>query len=151
MKRQAFTLIELLITVSIVGILLITIVPAMHRFITHNEAVTETNNIVAALQFARSEAIKRGVNVKLCKKGNWRDGQVVETSQGKILRDFSALPVGDKLILDSSFGQNNCVEFSSIGYTSNGQRGTFYYYPHNEDSEMRKIIINATGRVRVAI
>jgi type IV fimbrial biogenesis protein FimT len=148
MKRQAFTLIELLIAISIAGILLIIGIPAMHGFVMRNEAAAEANNIVSALQFARSEAIKRDVNIKFCKKGRWRDGQIVETLQGKILRVFPALPVGDELIWDSSLGKNDCVEFSTIGST-NGQRGTFYYYPHGEKKDAKKVIINAAGRIRV--
>jgi len=147
MKRQAFTLIELLITISIAGILLIVGVPAMHDFVMSNRATAEVNNIVSALQFARSEAIKNDVTVKFCKKGNWRDGQIVETIHGKILRVFPALPKGDKLQWDSSLGQNDCVKFSALGLT-NGQRGTFYYYPQGEQKDVKKIIINATGRIR---
>ncbi len=65
-----FTLVELLITLVIAGILLGLAVPQMTAFIQRDRLVTQANELVADLSFARSEAIKRGTNVIVCKSND---------------------------------------------------------------------------------
>ena len=66
MQKLGFTIIELLITIAIAGILLVATIPAMRNFITANRATAQVDHIVAAIQFARSEAIKLGTTVHYC-------------------------------------------------------------------------------------
>ena len=156
-SMRAFTLIELLIAISIMSILLLISVSSVHYLVMSNRATAEINNVVSALQFARSEAIKNGVAVKFCKSvnhktcgGNWRDGQIViDERNNRIFRVFSALPKGDNLIWKSSLGKEDYVEFAAIGST-NGQHGTFSYCPYGGKKYARAIIISQASRIRVA-
>lgn len=61
-----FTLIELLVTVAIAAILAVVAVPGFRSLIQGNRAATQTNTLVSALTFARSEAIRRGTTVSMC-------------------------------------------------------------------------------------
>lgn len=73
--RQAssgFTLIELMVTVAVVGILAVVAVPAMTGLINANRINSASDNLTAALQLARSEAIRRGTSVTVCASN---DGQ----------------------------------------------------------------------------
>ena len=65
-KLSGFTLIELMITVVIIGITLGLGVPMLGTVITNNELTSKNNDLVAALHYTRSESIKRGERVVLC-------------------------------------------------------------------------------------
>ena len=56
---SGFTLIELLTTVTVAGILLAIAVPAFNSFVQNDRDVGQINSLVASLNYARSEAIKR--------------------------------------------------------------------------------------------
>lgn len=66
-----FTLIELMITLFVAIILAGVAVPNMQGFAQNSQISSQTNDLVADLNFARSEAIKRGgSNVLVCKSNN---------------------------------------------------------------------------------
>lgn len=66
MKKWGFTLVELLVVLSILAILLAIVVPDYARFVNLNRLAGATNDLVSAFHLARSEAIKRGVRVSVC-------------------------------------------------------------------------------------
>lgn len=71
MKNDAgFTLIELIVTVAVVAVLLTVGVPELRETINNNRLTANTNAFVAAMNLARSEAIKRNVRVTLCKSAD---------------------------------------------------------------------------------
>lgn len=78
--KQAFgfTLLELLIVIGIVGVLMGMAVPSFRDMMRNNRLTTYTNELVTTLNFARSEAVKRGVQVTILRKGNsvstWENG-----------------------------------------------------------------------------
>ena len=92
---RGFTLIELLVTISVLAIVLSLAIPSFQDMIRRNRLASETNNLVSALAIARSEAIKRGGVVTICKTSNpdatspncavgasWENGLIVFTDGG---------------------------------------------------------------------
>lgn len=65
-KTHGFTLLELMITVAVLVIALTVAVPSFKAVIQSNRVTASTNQLVTALNFARSEAVKRGQVVSLC-------------------------------------------------------------------------------------
>ena len=63
---HGFSLPELLIVVAIVAILLIVGLPSYNSIISANNVTSEINGLLGDLQFARSEAVKRGQCVRVC-------------------------------------------------------------------------------------
>lgn len=66
MKRLAsegFTLIELMVTVAMVAVLLSLAAPSFARMMASNRMATQTNELTAALNLARLEAVRRGQSV----------------------------------------------------------------------------------------
>lgn len=80
MKNCGFTLVELMITIAIGAILLTLAVPGFQNIISQNRLATEANEIVTALNLARSEAVKRGANVVITPSGgDWANGWAITT------------------------------------------------------------------------
>jgi type IV fimbrial biogenesis protein FimT len=72
MKRAqaGFTLLELMVVLAIAGVLMAVAIPAMGDFIRNGRITGAANDVMAALHFTRSEAIKRRLPVTLCTSAN---------------------------------------------------------------------------------
>ena len=62
---RGFTLLELMVAIAVLAILATVGVPSFRELIQNNRVVTQTNELVSALNFARTEAIKRGRSVEV--------------------------------------------------------------------------------------
>ncbi|MFD2425650.1 GspH/FimT family pseudopilin [Ralstonia solanacearum] len=65
-RARGFTLVELVVTIAIVAILVTLAAPSFRSTIQSARTSIEVNSLVNDLQFARSEAIKRGQPVSIC-------------------------------------------------------------------------------------
>ena len=84
---DGFTLIEVLVTMAIAGILMAIAVPAFNNFILNDRDVGQINSLVSSFNYARSEAIKRDVqsgitvcpslNGTTCSGTAWAGGWIV--------------------------------------------------------------------------
>lgn len=105
-ENRGFTLLELMITLLIAGIILSIGVPSFRGVMQNQRMTSATNELVMSLNLAKSEAIKRVAYVSICKSSNgvtcgdagtsWRDGWIVfanATVANLGVRDF-----GDELI-----------------------------------------------------
>ncbi len=119
-----FTLIELIITLTIAGILIAMAAPAMQTFIQNQRLTSQANALVADINIARSEAIKRGSSVTLCSSSSltgcsastqWESGRIVFLdSNGN-----GAVNTGDTIIRASqSLEGSNTLR--SVGSTTTG-------------------------------
>lgn len=65
-RAAGFTIIELMVLLSVVGILAAIAVPNMRTFIQNGRLTSAANDLLRSLQLARTEAIKRQRNVVVC-------------------------------------------------------------------------------------
>ncbi|MFC3658969.1 GspH/FimT family pseudopilin [Luteimonas notoginsengisoli] len=65
-----FTLIELMVTLAVAGILAAIAVPSMTAMLNANRLSGATGELTAALQLARAEAIRRNTRVTVCASAN---------------------------------------------------------------------------------
>lgn len=95
-KSPGFTLTELLVTIAIVVVLLALAAPSFRTLILNQRIKTASFELFAALNYARSEAIKRNVNVTLrpgaAADGAWGTGWRIVDASNNSLRAWSALP-----------------------------------------------------------
>lgn len=177
---RGFTLIELLVTLAIAAVMLGIAAPSFREFFIANSLATQANELVTALNIARSEAIKRGIRVTVCKTGdpaaaspacstaaNWQDGfivfvdntQVTGNSRGvvdgsdEVLRVFSAL-TGSTLSGGANFARGISYLPSGIsrGILSGGGDGVADgTFSLCRSGKGRNIMINSTGRVRTEV
>ena len=61
-----FTLIELMITVSIIALLLSVVAPNFSTLIVSSNSNSAETRLAASLSYGRSEAVTRGVDVTVC-------------------------------------------------------------------------------------
>ena len=67
---RGFTLIELMVTLAVAAILLTIGIPSFQQFIANNRASAGANELLAALQLARSEAVRRNSFASVCPSTN---------------------------------------------------------------------------------
>jgi len=83
-STRGFTLVELMVTVAVLGILLGIATPSLVELIRHNRIATVSNEILGLVQYARSEAVKRAedVDVVLANPGSEWTAEAKETTAG---------------------------------------------------------------------
>ena len=127
-----FTLIELLVTIVVLSILLGLAVPAFRSLMQNDQQWVQTNNLLLALNTARSDAIKSDLvaGAQVCSSSNglgctntpWNLGWIVlgadpgnPQNPPKVLQSVGLLPPGTTL----TEGANNLA----IPFRSNGALG----------------------------
>jgi type IV fimbrial biogenesis protein FimT len=80
-RSLGFTLIELLITISVAAILMAIAAPSFRDLVAGQKIKTASYDVISALVFTRSEAIKRNANVSLVQgTGGWKNGWTIVTA-----------------------------------------------------------------------
>jgi type IV fimbrial biogenesis protein FimT len=86
LHQRGVTLIELMVTVVVMGVILAIGIPSFRSTIASSRLTGTTNDLVGSLALARSEAIRRGTRVSVCMSGNstqcagsggWNQGWIV--------------------------------------------------------------------------
>jgi type IV fimbrial biogenesis protein FimT len=157
-------MIEVLITVVIISILAVIAIPSFQALLSSNRAATQVNEFVTDLNMARSEAIKRGQRITVCKSpdggnctsaGNWDQGWVVfiDVNNDATIADEDDIirvraGIGGATLVGSAEVQD-FVSFVQTGASRllNGrtQSGTITL---NGSGQEFLILINTAGRVR---
>jgi type IV fimbrial biogenesis protein FimT len=169
-----FTLVELMVTVSIAGILMAMAIPSFNDTIQNHRLTTYANEFITAMNLARSEAIKRGQSVTVRVRDNnsakplgattvyWESGWDVFTDADSngifdshndiLIRTFPALKTFFTL-RGNSFP--SFIRFNSSGRSNRG--GSFVLCDNSDASNVpkanssRRIVVSSSGRIRVGL
>lgn len=122
-RQRGFSLVELMITVVVLGIAMAIAIPSFRAMTNRNRLVSATNEVVTALQLARMEAVRRNGRVQLCPTTNgadcggtdWNRLLVRVESDGEVLRDV-AVSNGNLTVLASA----NVVSDDTIAFGADG-------------------------------
>ncbi|MCP3868652.1 MAG: prepilin-type N-terminal cleavage/methylation domain-containing protein [Gammaproteobacteria bacterium] len=162
-RRHAFTLVEMMTTLSVACLLLTLSIPG-YRLLTNSRIVTTVNGLAAHLHLARSEAIKRGIQVILCPSSDgktclnsleWQNGFMIygDSNQNRepdqheeTLRYYQ--PDSTRIKITTSIGRKKLV-YKPSGM-SPGSTATITVCDKTRQSPPRAIIVSNTGRPRLA-
>lgn len=120
--EKGFTLIELVVAIAIVAVLLAVGVPSLRDMVVSQRVRSAANSLYSDLTFARSEAIKRNVQVSIVRaEGGWINGWTVEASgtpiraQGR-LSDISYSGAADSTIVYKPDGRSTLTGSVSLNF-----------------------------------
>lgn len=140
--HRGFTLIELMVTIAVAAILMALAAPSMTTLIGSNRIQAEAASLVGDMQFARAEAIKRGIDVTICPSSDgaaclattsWHSGWMVfsdlaqpgvfDGSVDTLLKRRTPLLTGDTVVVGTGLSGNAVptslyVTFDREGFAS---------------------------------
>jgi len=149
-RNRGFTLIEMMIAITVAGILLMIAVPSFRNASLSSQLRSAANDFIASTNFARSEAIKRGAAVTMCVStdgsscaaGGWEQGWIV-LSGTTVLQHESAAPSGFKM---SAIGSIATLSFQPIGVGVAPATLTVCRATPSVGSQERVVTLDSTGR-----
>jgi type IV fimbrial biogenesis protein FimT len=162
-KQFGFTMIELLIVITIGAILMAIAIPSYRYVTTANRVAGEINGLLGDVQFARYEAIKEGLNVTICPTQTatdltcfagttWTGGWIVLSNANAInasvvlRRQLPFTSFNSNDTLSSSAGVQSLI-FNREGFVT-GLAGTATFSLHDSTSNSgytRCLMVSAAG------
>lgn len=127
--QAGFTLIELMVTIAVLAIVLAIAVPSFQGITNRNRLSAITNELVAAIQLTRAEAIRRNTRVTMCPTtdgstcsgANWMRVVVREAAAGgDVIREFQFAGQGISVRGSSNVATGNQLSFNSRGFARAG-------------------------------
>ncbi|HWX26265.1 MAG TPA: GspH/FimT family pseudopilin [Steroidobacteraceae bacterium] len=165
-RLSGFTLVEVLIAMTVVAILLTIGIPSFRYVTNSNRIAAEINGLLGDMQFARAEAIKEGLPVTVCVSADgancsgvnvntWQNGwivfsdvngnAVVNAAAGDVvLRVQRTFASSDTFVATNTVG---AVTFNREGYANGIANGTLIklHDINNTTNWIRCLSINLSG------
>jgi type IV fimbrial biogenesis protein FimT len=144
-SSRGFTLIELMVVLAIIAIAAAVAVPSYNSSVEAGRKTSAVNNLVGALQFARSEAItRRSDNVKVCASAGGSSCSGTNWSAGGVVVDGSILLRN----IPPSLGVE--INGGAISFNSEGKATVGVIAVRDKNKLSNKVIsINMVGAVAV--
>jgi len=175
LSPQGFTFIELFTTMVIAGILVTIAIPSFNSTITSTRISCYANDLVSALNYARSEAVRRGIQVTIIHNGDkthWESGWTVfvdfkedeiynptdslcsisangAPTEDCILRVYPSLAKGYTLTTGNS-SYNKYAAYKSTGLSRTVIGDTFRLCNGKDIATSRTIVIDGVGRAHIS-
>lgn len=166
-RDSGFTLIELMIAISLVAILLATAVPALDDFTNDARQTGAINDFVSAIHLARNTAITTNSRVTMCASATGANCEVTSWDSGWIvfgdLNSNGSLDVGETIVTASATVEGLSIrsgEFpAALMYRPNGRAmtnaltgnsGEFAVCDFRGAEHAKVILVELSGRPRMS-
>jgi len=154
-RNAGFTLYELMVTVGVAALIASFAVPGYRGLMADSRSVAHTNDIVTALNLARSEATRRRFPINVCASADgascsgsndWSTGWIVRTQAGEVLQTWPARSGGTG-VLNANV---STIQFQATGGLAAGSNPQIaLQMPVCKDPGRRNITISPAGRIAV--
>jgi type IV fimbrial biogenesis protein FimT len=173
--NRGFTLIELMVAVSILAVLVMLAIPDLQAFIASTRLTSATNDVLTTFSQARSNAIQSGTRFTVCRSANstscassggWEQGWIMfrdptrssatpTVDTGELVgMSTPALPNG--IVMKDKLGEGY-VSFSADGlpkqmlggFLANTYRICSTSPALSNDKRARDLVLSSTGRIEV--
>jgi len=168
--NRGFTLIELIVTLAVAAILVTMGVPSFISTIASSRVTAASNEVVTALNLAKSTAIRSGQNAILCKRnsagtdcndaGSWSDGWLLFSDldadgvvgADEIVRVHEAPEASLNLALAAGATTYNKIEFRPNGTPNIGSGGVRFCLQNSYNTQRsRAVLVTQVGRIRTEV
>jgi len=147
-----FTLLELMVTVAIIGIITTIAIPSFSAFLIKNRVDNQISELHRLILTAKNTAINEGQNVTICPLNgtvcsgvnNW-NGVIGVVSPDGVVKEKSALTSGDRLLFSATDLTYNARGNATINGNTPSGTALFRYCPM-QNSFARGIQITISGR-----
>ncbi len=169
-KQYGLTLVELLVTIAIIAILAAVAAPSFVQMIANNALISQMNSFYIDTRFARSEAVKRGLDVSLCPSttamdaepvcsgSDWKVGWIVFIDTNSNGARSNTASDGETILRrQEAYGSSSSIQgtstVSSVRYNADGRvaggAANLVFSVPNDVVDSRKLCITMTGKVRI--
>lgn len=141
-RQRGVSLVESMLALSIAAVLGSASVPAMNGALERQRLGATTNDFVASLNLARSEAVRRGSPVALtpADSANWSSGWVVFADDN----DDGKRDAGEQVLLERPQGMDGATVSAHFGATYSGMVLSYSPLGHLHRPGANRLVI---GRV----
>lgn len=168
MRQRGFTLIEILVVISMMALLAALAAPSFNQAILSNKLTSYSNTFMASAQIARSEAIKRNVQVTLCRSadgatcatsGTWQQGWIVMCKYNSATPGVCVSGGSETLLIQAQpalsadyrfTGDQYSLLFDPTGVGSTTATLAMCRYLPSSGNQERAISVSALGRPTIA-
>ena len=171
-RTAGFTLVELMLTIGIIGITMAFASPSIVSFIKNYRITTLINGLLADLQLARNNSVSQGTPVTICASSdtsnaspscsttNWASGRIVFADAngngtfdpGDTLLRVSEAQASTNTLVAANLTTAGRLQFRPSGMASGitGASATFTLCDDRTGAFGRQISISLTGRASMA-
>lgn len=170
-RMQGVTLVEALVVLVIVAVLTMLAAPSFVGMLQQMRTAAATNDLLASMALARSEAVRRGGRMVLCvaatptscaTTGSWQNGWLLfhdKNSNGVVDAAESVVqyhaPLAAEMVARGNSPVARYISYTGFGRSAllSGaiQAGTVYICHRSaQPVDGRSIVLNASGRARTS-
>lgn len=158
--QKGVTLIELMVTVSIVAIILMFVAPSVQNILIKNRIIAEINETSSLIQYARHHAIDEQTQVVVCPSADysvcstdWTDAKIVfiDTDSNNIrgVNEELLVTIGATSKTNIMTATNNIIRFEETG-EANLASEVKICHKDGDVSYAKSLFISLQGRVKMS-